>query len=83
MIRQIHFLKGECRWVKFPDGAIKSEVVNGNEVINVSCCETEGFRDGTRTSPAEKDHSCAFVIMQQQVSEQGSAISAHGDTRPC
>ena len=26
-----------------------------------------------------EDHSCAFVIMQQ-VSEQGSAISAHGDT---
>ena len=33
-----------------------------------------------RTSPGEEDHSCAFVIMQQQVSEQGSAISAHGDT---
>ena len=41
---------------------------------------TEGFRDGTRTSLGEKDHSCAFVIMQQQVSEQGSTISAHGDT---
>ena len=27
----------------------------------------------------EKDHSCAFVIMLQ-VSEQGSAISAHEDT---
>ena len=36
--------------------------------------------DGTRTSPGKKDHSCAFVIMQQQVSKQGSAISAHGDT---
>ena len=53
---------------------------NGNEVINVSSCQTEGFRDGTRTSPGEKDHSCAFVITQQQVSDQGSAISAHGDT---
>ena len=28
----------------------------------------------------EKNRSCAFVIMKQQVSEQGSAISAHGDT---
>ena len=37
--------------------------------------------DGTRTSgsPGEKDHSCPFVVMQQ-VSEQGSAISAHGNT---
>ena len=40
----------------------------------------KGFRDGTRTSLGEKDHSCTFVIMQQQVSEQGSAISAHGNT---
>ena len=76
MIQQIRFLKGECRWVNFPDGAIKLGVY-GNEVINVSSCQTEGFRDGTRTSPGEKDHSCAFVIMQQ-VSEEGSAISAHG-----
>ena len=60
-------------------GAIKLGVVNGNEVINVSSCQTEGFRDGTRTSPGEKDHSCAFVILQQ-VSEPGSAISAHGET---
>ena len=80
MIRQIRFLKGECGWVNFPDGAIKPGVVYGNEVINVSSCQTEGFRDGTRTSPGEKDHSCALVIMQQQVSQQGSAISAHGDT---
>ena len=79
MIRQIRFLEGECGWVNFPDGAIKPGVVNGNEVINVLSCQTEGFRDGTRTSPREKDHSCAFIIMQQ-VSEQGSAISAHGDT---
>ena len=78
MIRQIRFLKGEWGWVNFSDGAIKPGVVNGNEVINVSSCQTEGFRDGT--SPGEKDHSCAFVIMQQEVSEQGSAISAHGDT---
>ena len=80
MIRQIRFLKGECGWVNFPNGAIKPGVVYGNEVINVSYRQTEGFRDGTRTSPGEKDHSCAFVIMQQQVSEQGSANSAHGDT---
>ena len=80
MIQQIRFLKGECGWLNFPNGAIKPGVVNGNEVINVSSCETEGFREGTRTSPGEKDHSCAFVIMQQQVSKQGSAISAHGDT---
>ena len=80
MIRQIRSLKGECGWVDFPDGAIKPGVANGNEVINVSSCPTEGFRDGTCTSPGEKDHSCAFVIMQQQVSEQGRAISAHGDT---
>ena len=33
MIRQIRFLKGECGWVNFPDGAIKPGVVNGNEVI--------------------------------------------------
>ena len=79
MIRQIRFLKGECGRVNFPDGSIKLGVVNGNEVINVSSCQTEGFRDGTRTSLGEKDHSCAFIIMQQ-VSEQGSAISAHGDT---
>ena len=65
---------------KYSRWRIKPGVVNGNEVINVSSCQTEGFRDGTRTSPAEKDHSCAFVIMQQQVSEQGRAISAHGDT---
>ena len=80
MIRQIRFLKGECGWVNFPDGAIKPGVVYGNEVINVSSCQTEGFRDGTRTSPGEKYHSCAFVTMRQQVSEQGSAIRAHGDT---
>ena len=80
MIRQIRFLKGECGWVNFPDGAIKPRVVNGNDVMNVSSCQTEGIRDGTCTSPGEKDHSCAFVIMQQQVSEQGSAISAHGET---
>ena len=79
MIRQIRFLKGECGWVNFPAGAIKPGVVNGNEVINASSRQTEGFREGTRTSPGEKDHSCAFVITQQQVSEQGSAISAHGD----
>ena len=36
MIRQIRFLKGECGWVNFPDGAIKLVAVNGNEVINVS-----------------------------------------------
>ena len=78
MIRQIRFLKGECGWVNFPDGATKAVVVNGNEVINVSSCQTEGFRDGTRTSPGEKDPSCAFVIMQQ-VSKQRSTISAHGD----
>ena len=42
-------------------------------------CQTKGFRDGTRTSPGVKDHSWAFGIMQQ-ASEQGSAISAHGDT---
>ena len=65
---------------KFSHGAIKPRAVNGNKVINVSSCQTEGFRDGTRTSSGEKDHSCAFVIMQQQVSEQGNAISAHGDT---
>ena len=73
MIRQIRFLKGECGWVNFPNGTIKSEVTN------VSSYQTEGFRDGTRTCPGEKDHSCASVIMQQ-VSEQGNAISAHGDT---
>ena len=28
----------------------------------------------------EKDHSCASVIMQQEVSDQRSTISAHGDT---
>ena len=79
MIQLIRFLKGECGWVNFPDGAIKPGVVYGNAVINVSSCETEGFRGWTRTSPGEKDHSCAFVIMQQ-VGEQGSAISTHGDT---
>ena len=73
-------LKDVCGWVNFPDGTIKPGVVYGNEVINVSSCPTEGFRDGIRTSPGEKDHSCAFVIMQQQVSKQGSAISAHGNT---
>ena len=67
-------------WIgKFPDGAIKPGVVYGNEVINVSSCQTEGFGDGTCTSPGEKNHSCAFVIMQQ-VNEQGNGISAHGDT---
>ena len=80
MIRQIRFLKGECGWANPPDGATKLGAANGNEVINASSRQTEGPRDGTCTSPGEKDHSCAFVIMQQQVSEQGSAISAHGDT---
>ena len=80
MIRQIHFLNGECGWVNFPNVDIKPGVVYGNEVINVSSRQTEGFRDETRTSLGEKDHSCAFLIMQHQVSEQGSAISAHGDT---
>ena len=55
------------------------DFVDGSEVIGVSACQAEGFRYGTRTSLGEKDHSCTFVIMQQ-VSEQGSAISAHGDT---
>ena len=64
---------------KFARWRHQTGVVNGNEVINVSSCQTEGFRDGTRTSPGEKDHSRAFVIMQQ-VSEQGSALSAHGET---
>ena len=45
-----------------------------------SSCQTEGFRDGTRTSPGEKDHSCAPVIITQQVSGQGSGISVHGVT---
>ena len=76
MIRQIRFLKGECGWVNFPDGTIK-RVVNGNEVINVSSFQTEGLTDVTHTSAGEKDHSCAFEIMQQLVSEQGSAKGAH------
>ena len=80
MFREICFFKGECRWVNFPDGTIKPEVVNGNKVINVSSCQTEGFRNGTRTSPGEKDHRCAFITVQQEISEQGSAIIAHGDT---
>ena len=80
MIRQIRFLKGECGWVHFPDGAIKPGVVYGNEVINVSSCQTEGFEVGTPTSPGENDHSCALIIMQQEVGEQGCAISAHLDT---
>ena len=73
-------LKGECGLVKFFDNAIKLAVHNGNQVLNASSCQTEGFRDGTSTSLGEKDHSCAFIIMQQEVSEQGSAISANGDT---
>ena len=80
MIQQVCFVKGEGGWVNFSDGAIKLGVITGNGVISVSSCQTEGFRDGTCTSPGKKDHSCAFVIMQQQVSEQGSAISTHGDT---
>ena len=79
MIRQIRFLKGECGWVNFPDGAIKLGAVHGNEVISAPSRQTEGFRDGTRTSLGEKDRSCAFIILQQ-VSEQGSTITAHGDT---
>ena len=61
------------------DSTIKMGVVNGNEVINASSCQIEGSRNGTRTSRGEKDRSCAFVILQQQVREQESAISAHGD----
>ena len=53
-------------------------VADDNEVINVSSHQTK-VRDGTRTSPGENNHSCAFVIMQQ-VSEQGSAIRAHEET---
>ena len=80
MIRQIRLLKGECGWINFPNGSIQPGVVNGNEVTDVSSCQTEGFRDGIHTSPGEKDQSRAFLIMQQEVREQGSAISAHGDT---
>ena len=58
MVRQIRFLKGECGWVNFPDGAIKPGVVYGNELINVSSCQTEGFREGTRTSPGESVCVC-------------------------
>ena len=36
MIRQICFLKGECGWVNFPNGAIKAGVVNGNQIININ-----------------------------------------------
>ena len=79
MFQQIRFLKGECGSVNFPDGAIKPGVVYGNEVINVSSCQTEGFTEGNRTFPGEKDRRCAFVI-RQQVSKQGRAINAHGDT---
>ena len=43
MTRQICFLNGECGWVNFSDGAIKPGVLNGNEVINVSSSQTEGF----------------------------------------
>ena len=75
MIWQICFLKGVCGWVNFPDCAIKLGVVN--EVINVLSCQAEGYRDGTRTFPGEKDPSCPFVIMQQ-VSKQRSTISAPG-----
>ena len=64
---------------KFSQWRHQTGVVKDNEVINALSCQTEGFRDGTRTSLGEKDHSCAFVIMQQ-VSEQGSTIGAHGDT---
>ena len=39
---------------------IKFGFVDGNEVINVSSCQTEGFRDGTCTSPGEKDHRCVL-----------------------
>ena len=60
MIRQIRFLKGECGWVNFPDGAIKPGVVNGNEVINVSSCQTEGFRDGF-VPPQEKRIMAALL----------------------
>ena len=65
---------------KFFDSAIQLGVVNGKEVINVSSSQTEGFRDVTLTFMGEKDHSCAFVTMQQQCSKQGSAFSSHGDT---
>ena len=53
MFRKNRFLKGECGWVNFADGAIKPGVVNGNEVLNVSSCQTEGFRDRIRTFLAE------------------------------
>ena len=65
--------------MKFFDGSIKAGVVIGNVVINVLSGQAEGFRDGTCTSSGEKYHSCAFIIMQL-VSEQGSTVSAHGDT---
>ena len=54
MILQICFLKGECGWVNFPDGAIKPGVVNGNVVINVLLCLTEGFRNEIRTFLGER-----------------------------
>ena len=43
VLTNLFFFKGECGWVNFPHGAIKPGVVNGNEVINVSSCETEGM----------------------------------------
>ena len=63
MIRQICFLKGECGWVNFPDGAIKPGVVYGNEVINVSSCQTEGFRVCACVCVRVRARTCVCVFV--------------------
>ena len=80
MIRQIRFLKGECGWVNFPDGAIKPGVLMVMRSSTDHLVKLKDLGMGLVPPRWEKDHSCAFVIMQQQVSEQGSAISVHRDT---
>ena len=53
MIRQIRFLKGECGWVNFPNGAIKPGIVNDNEVINVRLVKLKDLGMGP-VPPREK-----------------------------
>ena len=82
MIRQIRFLKGECGWVNFPNGAIKLGVVNGNEVINVLSCQTEGFRDGTRTSQEKRIIAAILQLCNKSVT-RGAQFVPLGIPRHC
>ena len=60
MIQQIRFLKDESGWVNFPECAIKLGFVKGNEVLNVSSCQTEGLKGWDSYLPGRKGSQLRF-----------------------